>query len=303
MSQTLSLANFDQPNLGETAQLGADVAIGATSITIEYTDNLDAGDYLYLGRLGSESGEQVTINTVTSATTVILVSGTLKEHRADDPVTVLFGNKIKVYRAPNTDNRRPADNQYVFLETISIDFDQVATNYLDEDGGSNYWYKYIYLNESSAQETSLDSSQAVRGGVYGVYCSLGDIRSEAGLKNAKNLPDATVSMYRRRAQAEIDSKLGTVYTVPFNPVPDAINEIATLLGAGWLLLKEYGAMNEGNRKSGGAKVKEARDWLSLIQTGAAGLPDAEAITGEPDRSEGVYGLEDTEPTFRVKGRF
>lgn len=283
MSQTLSLSNFEAPNIGESAQLGADAAIAATTITVGYTDNINPDDFIYLGHLGSEAGEVVSVDTISDATHLTLVSpGTLKVHTSTTPVTVLFGDKIKVYRAANVDGSQPADTDFDFLEQISIDYDQLSTTYVDETGGSDYWYKYIYANTANGQESSLVDSMAVRGGGVGNYCSLADIREDAGVEQASGLPDATISRYRRRAQAEVDSKLGGIYVTPFDPIPEAIEQITILLATGWLLIKEYGVFDGDSNKEGRAKLKEGRDWIGLIIDGTATLPGALGVITDHD---------------------
>lgn len=49
--------------------------------------------------------------------------------------------------------------------------------------------------------------------------------------NASSVPEAEIGENIARAAAEIDSKLATSYTVPFDPVPPLVNAIATDIAA------------------------------------------------------------------------
>lgn len=56
----------------------------------------------------------------------------------------------------------------------------------------------------------------------GANCSLDEIRAEAGFTSAFNLNDSLIFQYRQSAQSEINTALGSIYTVPFKPVPEII---------------------------------------------------------------------------------
>src|SRR6476469_3662736 len=100
MSQTLRIVNFGELNIKERGNLAADAAVAATSLTVNYTDNFAVGDFLYIGRLGSESGEVSAIATIPDADTVTVAALT-KPHLRFDDIQTLFGDQIKIYRASN----------------------------------------------------------------------------------------------------------------------------------------------------------------------------------------------------------
>ena len=89
-------------------------------------------------------------------------------------------------------------------------------------------------------ETALTDSEARHGQDWGNYCSLDEIRAEAGFTSAFNLNDSLIFRHRRSAQSKINTALGSVYTVPFKPVPEIIRTLTIKLAAGMLLQSAYG---------------------------------------------------------------
>jgi hypothetical protein len=302
MSQTLQLSNFDDPNIRETAKLNADVTVNDTALTINFSDNLDAGDFLYLSRLGSESGEVVTVASIIDADS-ITTSAATKPHSRFEDATVLFGDQIKIYRATNVDGSLPADDTFSFLDTTNIDYDQSTTTYVDDTGGSGYWYKYIYRNSSSGEETLLTDSSAARGGGVGNYCSIQAIREEAGFQNNKYINDSQVNNERQAAQDEINGELAGIYTIPFEvPINPMITRITKVLAAGFLLSKDYGVVNTFSTNNGTTKTKEARDLLAKIANKEYVLTDATGTdTSIPGSGRSFGGFPDSDGVADTTG--
>src|SRR6218665_3778562 len=93
------------------------------------------------------------------------------------------------------------------------------------------------------------------------YATIEEIRMKAGFEKAVNLADRYVRDARRAAQAKIDSKLNTKYTVPFNPVPERIRQLTIKIAAYSLKHDAYGDV-------GSAKALEALDkQLDAIAAG------------------------------------
>jgi hypothetical protein len=294
MSQTLSLSNFDSPNIKEKTQLDADVAVGATTLTVHFSDDLENGDFIYLSRLGSETGEIVTVDTVTDADTITITSAATKPHSRFDDITCLFGDQMKVYRASNSDGTQPDDSDFGFLDTVNIDYDQLSTTYVDSGGSSSYWYKFIYRNSSSGEESELGDSKAVRGGGVGQYASIESIRVEAGLHNNRYISDALVDEKRQAAQAEINSELSGIYALPFTvPVPALISEITRKIAAGLLLIQDYGVVNTLSTNNGQALLTEGRDKLTKLANKQYVLIDATGTDTSISGSAGWSAWPDT----------
>lgn len=267
MSATINVESFGALNLKEQAQLDDDWAAAATTATLKSTQGLSSGSIIYVGMLGSEVCERLVINAPPTATTISVTSGPGVAHDRFEPVTAVFGDQVKLYRAANVDGSIPDDADFAAVGSpVSIDPDQTYTEITDSSGSSDYWYKYTYRNSASTAETDLADSVAARGDDYGHYAALEDIRSEAGLSNADGLADIAIDRHRLAAEAEINGKLAGSYTVPFaTPTPELVRAITIKLAAGLLLLQDYGPVTEESTKDGKTKVKEARDMLAQIQ--------------------------------------
>ena len=272
--QTITVPNFKDANIKEHSKLDADTIVGATTLALAHSNDMATNDYLYVGRLGSEGAELTTIATVpsiSSATTAALV----KPHSRFDDVTVLFGNKIKVYRASNVDGTVPADASFSVVGTSNnIDVDQVSTSIIDADGGSDYWYKATYYNSTTSGETPLADAIASRGGGYGDYASIESIRNDAGLQNNHFITDAQINEKRQAAQSLINGQLTGIYTIPFiAPINPHIAEITRKLAAGYLLTNDYGMVSSFSTNNGKAKVEWAIDQLNKLKARETTLTD------------------------------
>ena len=256
MAQSLKIDNFAVTNIIDRNILAADAPASSVDIALANTYSYGNGQYLMVGALGMETAELSTITSIAGA--IGLVIAPLKlNHYQTEPVTILFGNQINIYRAPDVDGEQPADPTFALLATVNIDYTNQTSGYTDAAGGVNYWYKYTYLNQTTNAETSIADSAAVRGGGYGNYATLDQIREEAGLSNNSNILDSEIARKRKRAQNIIDGYLYEVYTTPFAvPVPPIINTCCILLAAGWMLLEQYGTSATGMSKDGQAKINQ-----------------------------------------------
>lgn len=288
MAQTLTIPNYAKQNIVEASSITADTAAGATTATLANIHNFAADTYMIFGQLGAEVSELRKITSVASNT--VTVPALTFAHNRFDVVTALFGDKIKVYRASNTDGTPPADASFTLLDTVDIDVDQLATSYVDATGSSDYWYKFIYYNSTSVASSSLADSVAVRGGGYGNYCSIDQIRVEAGLQSNRNISDVQIDEHRQYAQQVINSYLSGVYPLPFaDPVNALIQRITVLIASGSLLNKEYGSLTTHSTNNGDQKLKEGMDKLTQIKTGKIALIDAAGNSLLPSSASGVGG--------------
>jgi phage gp36-like protein len=269
MSQTLKLANYPAANIVEESELNADAAVGL-ALTLKDNQGFLSGDFIVIGQRGSETAELRVVDTPNSNLTGLTITAATKlAHSRFDQVTKLFGNKMKIYRAANSDGTQPADGSFSVVDTIDIDPDQTSTEYTDSSGSSSYWYKRTFYNATTLSETPLAAAIAYRGGeVY--YATPEDVRRKAGLENNKWISDEKVIEKIRAAMAVIDGTLTGLYTVPFTaPFQPIINEITQLLAAGYLLTQE--ATNSTSRAQGEALIAQATNqqntgWLDKLNT-------------------------------------
>ncbi len=294
MSQTLTIDNFDDINIIEVAQLDADAPIGSSALTIAYGDNFAQNDYIYIGKGGAESGEVRIVGASPTATSLPITVATTKLHKRFNDVTKLFGNQIKLYRVANVSGTPPADVSFALVgAATTIDYDQSQTSITDPTGDGNYWYKFTYYNSTTTAETSLGDSLAVRS--FGNYCSVEDIRREAGLMNARSITDSMIDSKRQAAQAYINATLAGTYVVPFAaPINPLIIDITKVLAAGYLLTDNYGPTSTLNTNQGQAKIDYVMGktgqpgMLERINNGSIKLIDA---LGSPSdvTTPGVFG--------------
>ena len=287
MSVTLKIDNYPLLNIKEATSLAADVEPSATSLTLMNNESIVATDFVLIGRRGSETGELRTVASASGATLAVVDALTL-HHDAYDDVTALFGDKIRIYRAANTNGTAPSDGSFTLLDPVDIDPDQMSTKFTDPDGSLSYWYKYTYYNSTSTDETDLSQTVAVRGGIIGQYETLDNIRSAAGFENNRNITDYYIDGFRRAAQDQVNGKLSGVYTVPFTaPINSFISQITTSLAAGHIKLDQLGQSNEDGR----GMIEWAEEQLEKIRSGSITLTDAAGTTlPKPNgTSSGVTG--------------
>lgn len=279
MSQTLKIKNFSELNVVEPTSLLDNVAAGATTIPVQNNQGFVANGYFIVGRLGSETTEVLTVASTIGATTIVSSTATVRTHSIHEQVHLLYGDKIRVYRAANVDGSPPADVAYSQIAEINIDYDQASTSYTDPNGSNLYWYKSTYYNSTLDVETALVSSSALRGGSYGNYATLSSIRQAAGLQNNSNITDALIEEKRQTAQSIINSALSGRYTVPFtSPIPQLVAEMTRLLAAGYLLTQELG----GNSSNSGVFYSEGLAMIERVtnadKTGLLDRLDAGSLT-------------------------
>jgi len=255
MAQDLKINNYGELNIRESTKLSADSADGASSFTVQNNEDFSANDYFIIGLRGSETMDQLLVLSVSGDDTITSTAAAKRQHFKHDDVTKLFGNKLRIYRASNVNGSRPADGDFALLATQDIDFDQMFTDYTDADGSSSYWYRYSYYNSTALTET--EKSRPFRGGNYGNYCSIQEIRQEAGLEGNRWITDERIDLKRQAAQAFINSMLSGLYTLPFSePINPLIAECTRLLAAGYLLTDNYGPLSTLNTNEGKQKIEQ-----------------------------------------------
>ncbi|WP_440220924.1 hypothetical protein [Dietzia sp. MNB45] len=199
------------------------------------------GDVVLVGTPGLDGCERAVVETVTSETQLALAEPLKLPHAAYEALTALKADRVRTYRASDLLNQPPeSDEAWTVLGDREIDFDQHSTYYTDSDGGADFWYRYTYVDASDSVETA--PSTPIRGTNYKRYCSLREIREEAGFLNAVNLKDTLVEQQRRAAEAEINAVVSGIYGahLPFSPVPEIVRSLTIQLAAGLLLLVTFG---------------------------------------------------------------
>jgi hypothetical protein len=273
MSQTIKVKNFSDINVLEYTQLTSDIASSVTSLPVENSQDFGANDYALVGTPGSKTSELFLVDSAPSTTSITIDTATGLDHNAYEPVTRLFGNQINIYRAANVDGSAPADLAYSLLATIDIDPNDADTIYTDATGGGGYWYKYTFLNVATSAESDRPSANAVRGNFTVAYCSLDEIRQEAGFKYATYIDDIQIDAKRQAAQSEINSTLSSYYDVPFSaPISPLLSDICKRLAAGLLLQEQYRRVSDPDTNGTNKLTQVRADLQKLIHPELSGTP-------------------------------
>jgi hypothetical protein len=307
LSQSFRLPNFPDINLEDVTNLTADAASGQNVINVIGTAGMNSGDIGLLGEPGSLVGEFVTIDTL-DTTSITFIGNLINLHRQTEPYTNVFGDQIKCYRTLNVNNYPPSDDDFAanpFGSPLNIDQDSPISLFTDLAGGAQHWYKFVYLNSITLSETALAASKAIRGGSsINHYCSIEDIRREAGILNANQIQDTQIALRRDQAESQVDGALlAAGYTLPMtdamdNPyIPAMVSNATRLLGASFVLLQDYGPVAGTDTKDGDSKNKQAMAIIKGIQDHTLILVDANKqemstnsrIRGTPDSNTAYVG--------------
>jgi hypothetical protein len=267
MSVSIQIPNFNALNVLETTKLITDAVTGSTTLSVQNSQGYALNDFVVVGRPGSDGAEIRSVTANPTLSNQLAVTTTGLKHNQTDSVVKLFGDQIKVYRAPNVDATLPAIDTYTEIATITIAPDDPTTLYTDAGGSNAFWYKYTYANSVTNATTSLSDSIPSRGDRQH-YCSISDVRNEAGLMNAPFVTDLIISAKRDAAEAEINGVLSGFYSVPFiDPINPLITDLTARLAAGLLLVKEYEGVKSSMVDQGEKKISGVRDQLKRLQSG------------------------------------
>jgi len=168
------------PTLGpQKTRLTADVAVAASSSTVENNDGIATNDLFVFGRLGQEKTEIVTITSATSNTTIGHTGGLKFSHVANTPLFEIKYNQAEISRATSE------GGAYSVLATISLTPDEDYTIYDDTTGTTASWYKTRYYNSVAATYSTY--SATVEGSDYedeSLHAMVNDVLEELGDENA-----------------------------------------------------------------------------------------------------------------------
>lgn len=293
MAEFLSIDNFGEDNLLERSELSADVAVGATALGVINDDGMDTDHAVVVGVPG-ENAEIKTPSAVASNS--LTVPAIDFDHKKGEVVYKLRGHKARIYRAANVDGTLPAVGDFSLLTTITLEADNPETEYIDENGGSSYWYLFTRYNDipGTPEETDKDVESAVRGGNTDHYATAQDVRDESGMSANNFIPISEFVDARDDAEVIIKGTLSKRFTLPLPEVPKILRRITRLLGASFILGGSYGVGEEGTTKESEAKYKKAMALLKQIEDGTIQLIGvADATIGTETEAPSGYPNDDT----------
>jgi hypothetical protein len=293
MSQTLKLTNFSDKNVVDQTQLTAGAPVGTSILPVQNCgQNFGGGAFVLIGATGSKSSEMIQgSGTIEDPTQLPLISATQLVHNQFDPVYALFANQIRIYSAPDAgDGLQPPDTAFTMIDVVNIDPSDSITEYTDVNGGGTTWYKSTYYNSVSTAESDLGSSVAVRGNFTVDYCSIDDIRGEAGFRYAPYISDADIDQKRQAAQDEINGALDEFYDTPLQPpINDFLKDVTIRLAAGLLRKKEYSQITDP-QVNGTTKYNDAQKDLNKLIEKARVLVNKQGVAlDSPGATGGIEG--------------
>lgn len=306
MPETIFADSYTPSNLGEKSFLTLDASSGQPDITVDNSNNFIANDFVLLSVQGTENSEIKQILSV-AGDVITFTTNLENDYLEGEFVTELNANQIKFYRASNVDGNYPADAGYSLIGTVTIESDNLETQFIDNTGGSDYWYKYTYYNSSSTNESAISTSAARRGGNFGHYCTVDDIIREAGFGGNIHIPASVVADTREDAESEVQGSLTVAgYQLPLTFVPPVIRNITKRLAAGYLLLQDYGVEAENSTKEGNAKIDLANKLLEKIQSREMQLVGVTQVPVDVDDSIGgtsISASNNNEPKIRMQEKW
>lgn len=249
--------------------LSDDITAGnGAVIPVLNSDNFAINDYIVVGPEGSEQAEIVK---VTAVGTGQITATIIRSHLKDEPITKYRYNKRKFYGATS------AAGSYTELTADgspkSIEVNDPQGTFLEYTGLEGYTYfKSTYYNSTTTDETSTTDAFAVLADESVRYCSLYAIRKQAGLTANPYITDGLLETYRKRAENEVKSYIMSRYTLPLSEVPAIIENVTTLLAAGYMDYQEFGADGMGVKWLG-----EARAILKAVKNGSQRLLDSNDV--------------------------
>jgi phage gp36-like protein len=255
----------------ERSRLASDAAAGTdVTLTLESADGFAEDAYIAVGYEGSELAELQQISQAVSSATAVRVATLKFNHQKGEPVTVYRYNQRKFYGSTS------ANGTYLELTSDGspkdIQVDDPQGTVLEYTGDTATHFKATYYNAETAEETAIGDSEAFQADESARYATLWAIRKHAGLAGNPLYSDFRMEMKRRQAENEINSAIGSRYTLPLAEVPPLLSYICELLAAGYIDYEEFGADSQGVKWLG-----EARALLKAVQGGTQLLLGADGV--------------------------
>lgn len=269
----------------EKSELAGALASGSSkAVDFKNADRFSANDYVIVGEEGKEQTEICQISSISG--NEITFANVVFSHEEGEPVTKIAYNQRKFYGCATK------DGTYSLIDTKDIEVDNPQGTYFEYTGSTYNYFKATYYNSQTSTETSKDDATASQAGDVEHYCSIYDIREEAGFLNNEYISDGRINSLRLKAESEVKGSIASKYSLPLDEVPEVVALATKLLSAGWLMYQEYGSDMSGTNKDGIERVKEGRRLLKDIREGKIILLDSDDSELTRKSSFGVEGYPD-----------
>lgn len=256
------LIGMEQTELTAAATAGSSVTLALKS-NHGLTDN----DFVMIKRVGDDQAHIAQLNATVSGNTDIQIDTLRYDLAIGDIIRKITHNQRKFYGCATEDGTYVHISADDSPKTIEVDnLDGTLFEYTGDEG--YLYFKSTYFNsQSPTKETDIDDAVSVLGGESDRYCSIYDIKAEAGLIDNPYISGVRLENLRVRAEGEVKASLFKKYALPLSEIPVIIKTATKLMAAGWLLYQEYGAEADGTSKDGIDKVKQGRSILKQIRNG------------------------------------
>jgi phage gp36-like protein len=265
----------------EKTTISEDVSASATPVSVDSNQGFSIDDWVIIGTKGNDKAE---IKQITGTPSSILeVEALTFDHKEGEPIVKIAFNQRRLYGSDKE------DGDYSLIETKTIEVDNPQGTYFSYSGTDYDWFKATYYNSETEAETDIDDAVAIQAGETQRYCSVYDVREEAGFLNNPYVSDGRINLLILQAESEVKGSIAGRYSLPLSEIPDIIKTATILLAAGRLLYREYGYDTEGLAKDGLEKMKEARSILKGISKGEIVLldsDDSKLTQSSTDEAEG-----------------
>ena len=160
--------------------LDGDFAAASDSINVDDNAGLANNDWLLIGFEGSSQAELVRIIEDVVPGEALAITETLFKHTADEPVQKFAYDQRKFYGCTTVDGSYTELTGYGSPTNINVT-DPSGTLF-EYNGMEGYlFFKATYYNSNSDVETDIADSNAIGSDQTGRYCTIYDIRNQAGL--------------------------------------------------------------------------------------------------------------------------
>lgn len=139
----------------ERTFLSRRLAAGVTQLHVKNSDRFQVGQRILVGEMSRERTEILEVASKTP-TTITLDSASIFPHDADDPVTVLEYDKVRIYRS-EAGISGPYNLMVESEQDIDVDNAAGITTYDDVNALDSYYYKIAYYNSVLDEESEYTS--------------------------------------------------------------------------------------------------------------------------------------------------
>lgn len=139
----------------ERTFLSRRLAAGVTQLHVKNSDRFQVGQRILVGEMSRERTEILEVASKTP-TTITLDSASIFPHDADDPVTVLEYDKVRIYRS-EAGISGPYNLIVESEQDIDVDNAGGITTYDDVNALDSYYYKIAYYNSVLDEESEYTS--------------------------------------------------------------------------------------------------------------------------------------------------